>query len=299
MPVLSSNFLPGIPQDARLSTALSQAGRTNPNIMFQYGNYNNVSVPQVTYADADTDWRIRISLAPGAKYFSNDPTYNTLLGPLSGSVQNNAWGTYGVIFPYTPQISVTHVANYTSQKLTHNNYTQYFYDHSEVQPITITGDFTVQSLDEGQYLLAAIYFFRSLTKMFFGNDPQAGNPPPLVFLNGYGQYYFPNVPCVITTFSHTMPAEVDYLEIPDPLVTATSGGVFKSGQNTTRLPTTSQVSLTVQPVYSRTSQLNFSLNDFARGALINTAGQAMPASSYGAGPGNNAGYGTSGNGGFL
>ena len=269
------------------------SGRVNSQTIF---NVDPAPAPQVYYTDADnTDWRVRISLAPNSNYFSND-TSNVLLSPLNGS--GGAFGTYGVIFPYTPTIQLTHTASYSPQKLTHANYTQYFYENSEIGPISISGDFTVQSIDEGQYLLAVIYFFRSVTKMFFGNDAQAGNPPPLVYLNGYGQYYLPNVPCVVTSFSHTMPAEVDYLEIPDPVTTPRqSGSTFNSGQNSTRLPTTSQISLTVQPVYSRVSQLGFSLTDFARGALINTRGSALPASSYGGtAP---ASLGIPGNGGFL
>ena len=172
---------------------------------------------------APADWRVRVSLAPNSTYFYND-SRNTLLSPLvretggGTSAIGNVLGDLaapwlgtnkriGVVFPYTPQLQVTHAANYSAQKLTHNNYAQYFYDNSEVQAINITAEFTVQNVNEGQYLLAALYFFRSVTKMFFGadQDPAAGNPPPLVYLNGYGQYYLPNVPCVVTQFSHTIP----------------------------------------------------------------------------------------------
>ena len=298
MPVLSTGFLASLPPGATISDIQPQTGRINPDIMFRYAKTpTSLPVPNIDYPQADnTDWRVRISLAPGANYFSNDPS-NVLLRPLSGSGKT---GTYGVIFPYTPTIQVTHAATYASQRLLHNNYTQYFYENSEVQAISISGDFTVQSIDEGQYLLAVIYFFRSVTKMFFGNDAQAGNPPPLLYLNGYGQYYLPNVPCVVTSFSHTMPAEVDYLEIPDPMTTAVTRftGGFASGQNTTRLPTTSQISLIVQPLYSRLAQTNFSLTDFARGALVNRVTDSK-ATAYGASPGNPAKFGNRGNGGFL
>jgi hypothetical protein len=242
---------------------------------------------------------VRISLAPDSKYFYNDPN-NKLLTPLvrevgSGSTDplaSNAINLFGlggaafrrigVVFPYTPQLSITHAANYSPQKLTHNNYANYFYDNSEVQAITISGEFTVQNVNEGQYLLASVYFFRSVTKMFFGNDPLAGNPPPMVYLNGYGQYYLPNVPCVVTNFSHTMPAEVDYMDIPEPSAVY-DPRVNNYRLNNTRLPTTSTMSVTLQPVYSRLSQSQgFSLNDFARGALINKSGSANPASGFGA-----------------
>ena len=290
------------------SVGLSQAStRQNVADMFQYSNRAAGMNPKpvLIYPNASNDWRVRVTLAPGSNYFYNDPN-NTLLSPLvseigGGSTNpiasnvSNIFGLggsgarrVGVIFPYTPQLQVTHAANYTPQKLTHNNYTQYFYDNSEVQAITINAEFTVQNVNEGQYLLACIYFFRSVTKMFFGQDPDgmAGNPPPMVYLNGYGQYYLPNVPCVVTSFSHTMPADVDYMDIPEPGITAGAKAYnpqFTNPRlNSTRLPTSSTITLSLQPIYSRKAQTqSFSLNDFASGALIGTAGGAGAASAFG------------------
>jgi hypothetical protein len=192
---------------------------------------------------------------------------------------------------------VTHQANYQSQKLTHNNYTQYYYDNSEVQAISISGEFTVQNVNEGQYLLASLYFFRSVTKMFFGAEQLAGNPPPIVFLNGYGQYYLPNVPCVVTSFQHTMPADCDYVDVPEPGLTY-NPAVTNPVLNSTRLPTTSTLQLSLQPVYSRMAQQKFSLRDFSRGALVNQPGSGMPSSAFGSTtPAINGGQ--PGNGGFI
>ena len=285
------------------------------NVSGMYAYSTNTTGPNlvVNYPQASYDWRVRVSLAPNSNYFYNDPS-NRLLSPLVGEVGNNITSAVvqavnglfggsgqtrvGVVFPYTPTVQVTHTANYGAQKLTHNNYTNYFYDNSEVQAISISGEFTVQNVNEGQYLLASIYFFRSITKMFFGNDAMAGNPPPIVYLNGYGQYYLPNVPCVVTSFSHTMPDSVDYMDIPEPGLTY-NPNFTNPVLNSTRLPTTSTLTLTLQPVYSRLAQSQkFSLNDFARGALINTAGAGGPATSFGAtSPALNGGQ--SGTGGFL
>jgi hypothetical protein len=191
-------------------------------------------------------------VAQGVLYTGNDVG---VLAPL----QN----TDGVIFPYTPNISVSHAATYSPQKFTHSNYTALAYENSEIQAITIVGDFTVQNVEEGQYLLACLYFFRAATKMFFGGqgqDKNAGNPPPMVFLDGYGSHYFPHVPCVITTFTHTLSPDVDYIGIP-------------IDYSITRLPVTSSISLTLQPIYSKKIiSKNFNLNDFAAGRLINKGG---------------------------
>lgn len=285
------------------------------NVSGMYAYSTNTIGPNivVNYPQASYDWRVRVSLAPNSNYFYNDPS-NSLLSPLVSEVGNNITSAVvqavnnlfggagqtrvGVVFPYTPTVQITHNANYQAQKLTHNNYTNYFYENSEVQAINISGEFTVQNVNEGQYLLASLYFFRSITKMFFGADPMAGNPPPLVFLNGYGQYYLPNVPCVVTSFSHTMPPDCDYMDIPEPGLTY-NPAVTNPVLNSTRLPTTSTLTLNLQPVYSRMAQSqNFTLNDFARGALVNTAGAGGSASSFGATmPSRNGGK--SGNGGFL
>jgi hypothetical protein len=214
------------------------------------------------------DWRVRISLPPAAGIFyqSTNP-----------GVQWPLLGTSGAIFPYTPTVSMTHGATYNSQQLTHSNYMNYFYKGSQVSEISISGEFTVQNVNEGAYLMAVIEFFRSCTKMFFGQDQLAGNPPPLLYLDGYGAYYLPHVPCVVTSFNHTMPPDVDYIEIPS--TSAQVPGPFSvqslltNSSLSTRLPTLSTIAITVAPIYSRASiHNNFTLTQFAAGQLISGAG---------------------------
>jgi hypothetical protein len=154
------------------------------------------------------DWRVRIALAPGADYLYNDPNMqgdnnNSILWPLKQSG--------GVIFPYTPKISTSYNATYSRADLTHSNYTNYFYQGSSVGEISISGKFTAQDSMEAQYLLAVIHFFRSVTRMFYGQDAQRGAPPPLVFLTGFGQFQFQNHPCVVSSFTYEMPENVDYI----------------------------------------------------------------------------------------
>lgn len=249
------------PSSARLSAAKLLPGGASSQVS-QGTSPSTIINSSATSAKA-RDWRVSVSLAD-PKLFGLDQA--------GGAIQSPLAGTGGVIFPYIPQISVQYNARYTTQQLTHSNYNNYFYEGSDVQAITITGDFTVQNIAEGQYLLAAIYFFRSATKMFYGGTSNTGNPPPLVKLNGYGQHYFPDVSCVVTQFSHTMGPEVDYLEIPVPSATpAPSKKTTPSsaGTNTVRLPTVSQISVIVQPVYSRkNTHDNFDLGKFARGELI-------------------------------
>lgn len=157
------------------------------------------------------DWRVRLSLAPGASYLYMDASDNShVLYPLKQ--------TNGVIFPYTPTINVSYSAHYDPIDLTHTNYKLFQYRNSSVSDITINAEFTAQDTNEALYLLAVIHFLKSVTKMFYGKDtnPVKGTPPPLCFLTGYGQYQFVNHPLVITNFNYSLPADVDYIRATLP-----------------------------------------------------------------------------------
>ena len=158
------------------------------------------------------DWRVRLSLAPGADYLYKSPIEAELgiLAPLKA--------TDGIIFPYTPAISVAYNASYDATELTHSNYKMYQYKASSVDNINITCEFTAQDTQEANYLLATIHFLRSVTKMFYGQDkaPAPGTPPPLVYLTGLGAFQFDRHPLAITNFNYTLPNEVDYIRAGKP-----------------------------------------------------------------------------------
>jgi hypothetical protein len=160
-----------------------------------------------------------MSLAPSANYLYKAATPG-ILKPLLA--------TNGVIFPYSPQINVSYNASYSSSDLVHTNYKIYNYKNSSIESIGITGEFTCQDSAEANYVLAVIHFFKSVTKMFYGQDqnPPRGTPPPLVYLSGFGQYQFDMHPVVVTSFTHTFPADVDYVN-----AYPTNNSVSIGGQN--------------------------------------------------------------------
>ena len=167
-------------------------------------NQSTLQTRQNTPAAAD--WRVRLRLAPNANYLYKVPAGNGgpgILAPLAA--------TDGVVFPYTPAIETSYQAKYANYDLTHSNYRGYFYQNSSVENITIKGTFTAQDTREAAYLLAVIHFFKSVTKMFYGQDEQAGTPPPLVYLSGFGKYQFNESPCVVTNFGYSLPTDVDYI----------------------------------------------------------------------------------------
>ena len=242
------------------------------------------------------DWRVRLSLAPESKYLYNAPEAQGILQPLAA--------TDGVIFPYTPNIQVQYAAHYTPTDLTHSNYKIFQYANSSVDSISITCDFTAQDTTEANYLLAVIHFFRTVTKMFYGQDksPKAGTPPPLCYLSGLGQFQFDAHPLAVTAFTYSLPTDVDYIRAS---ATTTAAGVNKSPANVpintsspaggrmtginpggvkppprfqttpagtiepTYVPTKMQIQISAVPIISRNDiSNNFSLKKYATGELL-------------------------------
>lgn len=197
-------------------------------------------------SEAVDDWRVRLSI----------PSNFNLPAPLQAKLAE----TNGMIFPYTPQIILQHSASYGSLSPTHNNYTFPTYQHSQVDTIQITGEFYIENADEGIYWIAAIHYLRSVTKMAYGNSSFQGSPPPVVRLNGYGDFVLKNVPVVVTVFNVDLPTDVDYIHVPN------------IGPQGTWVPTRSQVSVSLQTAYSRRSVQQFSLDKFIAGGYANSNG---------------------------
>ena len=199
------------------------------------------------------DTRAKLSLSPGqGGIFYRDPS-NSLLAPLQS--------TDGVIWPYTPNINVTYNANYTGNQVTHANYQTQSYGMSSVDQITCTGTFTANTATEAQYVLAVINFLRASTKSFYGRDPNRGTPPPVLRFSAHGPFMFHSLPVVVGTINHDFEQSVDYI---DARPESGSGGI----NNSTRVPTSMLITVTMIPLISRTRQTDFSLKDYAAGRLI-------------------------------
>lgn len=243
------------------------------------------------------DWRVRLSLSPGSDYLYNDPdAENSVLAPLAE--------TDGVIFPYTPRIGLNYTAEYGETKLTHSNYKIHQYTASSVDQVSITADFTCQDVFEARYLIAVIHFFRSMTKMFYGQDeyPMRGTPPPLCYMYGLGDFQFQAHPLAINSFAYTLPPDVDYIRTTAPesagLITPSQyeteksidnqrqlpagvgrGGVLRriralqsanqSSPTVTWVPTKIELTINALPIISRNQISNeFSLKEYATGELM-------------------------------
>ena len=277
----------------------SDANPPSTNVAGSVDQVRSTGVAQTQRnARQQEDWRVRLQLAPQSTYLYNDPAIKQgdLLYPLKA--------TGGVVFPYSPQISTSYKANYDPSDIAHTNYKQYFYKNSSVDDVQIIADFTAQDTTEALYVLAVIHFFKSVTKMFYGQDanPRAGTPPPLCYLFGYGQYQFSDHPLLITGFQYSLPNDVDYIRagsttqwagqnvapyssksgasnsIIDRLFGSglTVGGITPepkfsglSNSQATYVPTKIQITLNAIPIVTRGNIANeFSVKKYATGELL-------------------------------
>ena len=179
------------------------------------------------------------------------------VGDLYSGITDILNETNGVVFPFTPTITLQHRAEYSKMSPTHANTDYWIYTNTPAPQIQIQGQFSAQNLKEAKYLLAATHFFRTVTKMHFGSkDPQAGLPPPVLLLNGYGTYMFNNLNIIITDFSMDMPNNVDYIEVP-----ATGGTAW--------VPSLTNISVTCVVQQTPAMQRDdFNFKAFASGDLL-------------------------------
>lgn len=196
-----------------------------------------------TFINTGADWRVRLSIPYN---FDKSP----LISPL---VKTN-----GFVFPYTPQIMVTHSAHYNPIEPVHNNYAYYAYQNSRVESMTITGEFLIENSLEAEYWIGAVHYLRAVTKSAYGGNYgtiEQGSPPPVLRLNGYGDFMFNNLPVIITQFNVELSPNCDYVQV-----------IHGTGKSW--VPTSSNISISVTPIYSRTKVSQFSYQDFVNGEYV-------------------------------
>ena len=164
----------------------------------------------------------------------------------------------GVVFPLTPTIQMSHSANYGTYDVTGSIYQQNYYINTPNPPMSITALFPANTVEEALYSVAALHFFKSCTKSDFGSQAgaTAGTPPPILKFTCYGSIHASNVPCVIRSFTYTLPEDTDYVEVE-------IDGEIQA------VPTLSLLSLELVPQLTPKSVKNdFNIRSFASGELM-------------------------------
>mgnify|MGYP001060107770 CR=1 FL=1 len=269
----ASNFVSSIVNDAKGAIrgaigdtvnqklgGLGPLGKLAANFINQTGGFgssiNNRTISRAVISSDNSvsdasDWRVSISV-PDILLNEGD-----ILAPLRESSGSSAFNTGNrMVFPFNPTVLLSHSANYSAIQPTHTNFPYQAYENSQVDAITITGEFYQENENDAKYWIACLHFLRSATKMFYGNSYPLGNPPVVCRLNGYGKHVLNNIPVIITNFTTDLPVDVDYIE------TTINGQV-------NYVPTQSAITLTLQPQYARRSQSGFSLNEYVGGGHIN------------------------------
>ncbi len=185
------------------------------------------------------DWRVRINCNFG---LFGDGAF--------GLLQT----TNGVVWPYNPSITIGTKANYSALDPVHSNYPLQAYKNSSVNDIQISGDFSCETEADAAYWIQATTFFKASTKMFFGKSTNAGNPPVICNLSGYGPGVLNSIPVIVREFTVDLPEDVNYIK-------CTSNNFGQA----TWVPILSKISVTVTPIYNRTKLRQFSLQDYASG----------------------------------
>ena len=250
----------------------------------QFGG--NPGTARWTTRSGATDWRVKLTIPADSdllqKVFFNRSGFNPNSNDNSGAssaIMAPLAGINGVVFPITPSVIIQHTANYSQLATTHANYPYYAYQNSEPANLTIVGEFPVQNQSDAAHWVATVHFLRAVTKMFFGGDDATrGNPPPILKLNGYGNHVFKNVPVIVTNFTCELRADVDYIATAqNARAIETTNGIKSFGGTTGSLPVTwapslSTITVQLQPVYSRDTVKNFSMQSFVNGDLFNYTG---------------------------
>jgi len=211
------------------------------------------------------DWRARIRPKKGGEdfaYGTKDAKGNDKASILSPLKERG-----GLVFPYTPNIFLQGQVDYDEHSQHGSNYPFYTYINSKPPTLPVQGQFTANTLEEAQYLLAIFHFLRSITKGYYGDSAVEqgfyGTPPPVMIFEYLGHYGFNKVPVIIRSFNFQLPDGVDYVPVryKNPQI----------GEETvTYMPTETDIMIEMVPQYTlKKLRKRFDLNAFTRGEDFN------------------------------
>lgn len=210
------------------------------------------------------DWRARIRPKKGGEGFA----YGTknAKGEDQPSILSPLQDRGGIVFPYTPNIFLQAQVDYDEHSQHGSNYPFYTYINSKPATLPVQGQFTANTLEEAQYLLAIFHFLRSVTKSYYGDSAVQqgfyGTPPPVMIFEYLGHYGFNKVPVIIRSFNFQLPDGVDYVPVRYKSPTAQ--------ETVTYMPTETDIMIEMVPQYTyKKLRKRFDLNAFTSGKDFN------------------------------
>lgn len=190
------------------------------------------------------DYRARLGFAPVMSKKYAEIQY-TKLGAAGRRTRDRDRGygflrylteTGGIVFPYTPRISVQRSVNYQRTDVIQHNYTMFSYAGTPSKMLSVSGKFTATSPGEAVYMLAVLCALSAWTKSETGwiashyTDEDLANlardtngdgmlrgipgmPPPPLYFSAYGQMMEYETPVLLTDVNYTLEDDIQYTDI--------------------------------------------------------------------------------------
>lgn len=197
------------------------------NLQEKYNSNSSLEItdpsPVMTYHE-----KVSLNVAPISKLNVSSGIGNTewgdrlkyVLGKESTFLYELFHNEGGIVFPYTPKVDFEHKVNYERTEIMHSNLAVSHYKNTPPPTITLQADFTADGVYNARYMYGVIHFLRAISKCEFGESlfsdderkDYAGIPPPVLYLNGYGNYMI-NVPVVVTSFGINFEKNKHYVHL--------------------------------------------------------------------------------------
>ena len=227
--------------DGETSTSTKEENQTPANI----ADVRKNSIKKMIDSSSKTDRRVCLKVAPTIHFKSDydfakrvayvlgtqDVTYpksNDLITSDSlfrGFLRSQLGKAQGLIFPYTPKITMSYNVNYEKTDFIHSNLSFNSYKNSPPPTISLNAKFTADTKANAIHMLSAVWFLQACSKCDTGlntmskgdnkntaNRSGAGLPPPVLYLNGYANL-MDNIPVIIEGFTVDYPEDIDYVRL--------------------------------------------------------------------------------------
>ena len=223
------------------STSTKEENQTPANI----ADVRKNAIKKMIDSSSKTDRRVCLKVAPTIHFKSDydfakrvayvlgtqDVTYpksNDLITSDSlfrGFLRSQLGKAQGLIFPYTPKITMSYNVNYEKTDFIHSNLSFNSYKNSPPPTISLNAKFTADTKANAIHMLSAVWFLQACSKCDTGlntmskgdnkntaNRSGAGLPPPVLYLNGYANL-MDNIPVIIEGFTVDYPEDIDYVRL--------------------------------------------------------------------------------------
>lgn len=227
--------------DGETSTSTKEENQNPANI----ADVRKNAIKKMKDSGSKTDRRVCLKVAPTIHFKSDydfakrvayvlgtqDVTYpksNDLITSDSlfrGFLRSQLGKAQGLIFPYTPKITMSYNINYEKTDFIHSNLSFNSYKNSPPPSISLNAKFTADTKANAIHMLSAVWFLQACSKCDTGlntmskgdnkntaNRSGAGLPPPLLYLNGYANL-MDNIPVIIEGFTVDYPDDIDYVRL--------------------------------------------------------------------------------------